>query len=295
VINDFTGNNVTVLNVATGNTQLQPERSQTTNVGLVFLPPWLPGFNLSIDYYRIAVKGEIAALTPQQEVDLCFDGNQAICSQAIATTTGGPPQSSPFSQVIVKMLNLASVVTDGFDVEANAKLSLQDWGLPGDVALHALLNHTSKFITDSGIIGQPITESAGNMTLGAATAGNVPLWKGFFIQDYANDIWGVTLTERWISDGVFSKMYVECTTACPAPTVAHPTINLNRQAGALYFDIGGSYDLGKGMKAYFKVDNVANLSPPPSPAIGAQTYGVNPAYYDVIGRMYRIGLRLNLD
>jgi iron complex outermembrane receptor protein len=173
--------------------------------------------------------------------------------------------------------------------------SLQDWDLPGTVALHALINHTSKFITDSGIIGQPIMESAGNMTLGAAAAGNVPLWKGFFTQQYDSDGWGLFLSERWISDGVFNKMYVACTTGCPAPTVARPTININRQDGALYFDIGGSYRLDARTQAYFKIDNVGNVSPPPSPAISAQSYGVNPAYYDVIGRMYRIGLRLNFD
>ncbi len=295
VINDFTGNIVTVLNVAAGNRQLVPERSRTSDVGVVFLPSWLPGFNLSLDYYRIAVKGEIASLTPQQEVDLCFGGNQTVCSEAIVTTNGGPAQSSPFSQVIVKVFNLASVVTDGFDLEANYRFPLLVEGTPGELTFHALLNHTSKFITDSGIVGQPVTESAGNMTLGAATASNVPLWKGFFTQDYSNERWSFTVTERWISDGVFDKMYVECTTACPAPTVAHPTINFNRQDGALYLDIGGSYNLTSYAKAYFKIDNVVNEAPPPSPQIGAQTYGVNPADYDVIGRMVRLGLRLSLD
>lgn len=124
---------------------------------------------------------------------------------------------------------------------------------------------------------------------------HVPLWKGFFTQNYSDDRCSLTLTERWISDGVFNKMYVECTTACPAPTVAHPTINFNRQDGAFYLDIGGSYNLTAYAKAYFKIDNMGNVSPPPSPQIGAQTYGVNPAYYDVIGRMYRLGLRLSLD
>jgi outer membrane receptor protein involved in Fe transport len=295
VINDFTGNNVTVLNVASGNGQLKPERAQTTNVGLLYQPSWVPGFNVSIDYYRIAVKGEIASLTPQQEVDLCFGGNQTVCNQAIVTTDGGSPQSSPFAQVIVKVFNLASVVTDGFDLESNYRISLQDWDGTGDVTLHALLNHTSKFITDSGIAGQPMVESAGNMTLGAATASNVPLWKGFFTEDYTNERWSITLAERWISDGVFNKMYVACTTGCPLPTVAHPTINYNRQDGAVYFDIGGSYNLNEHTRAYFKIDNVANVPPPPSPTIGAQTYGVNPAYYDVIGRMYRLGLRLNFE
>jgi outer membrane receptor protein involved in Fe transport len=90
-------------------------------------------------------------------------------------------------------------------------------------------------------------------------------------------------------------MYVECTVGCPVPTVAHPTINFNRQDGALYLDIGGSVNLDAHAKLYFKIDNIGNQSPPPSPTIGAQNYGVNPAYYDVIGRMYRVGLRLKLD
>ena len=163
------------------------------------------------------------------------------------------------------------------------------------LALHALLNHTSKFITDSGIIGQPITESAGNMTLGAATASNVPLWKGFFTQDYANDLWGVTLTERWISDGVFNKMYVACTTGCPAPTVAHPTININRQDGALYFDIGGRYRLRAQNPGVFQDrQSRQRLAAAVAGHRRPELHGVNPGpYYDAHRpRMYRIGVQI---
>jgi iron complex outermembrane receptor protein len=291
VTNDFTGNNVTILNVATGNTSLRPERAQTTELGFVVQPSWLPGFSSTIDYYRIAVKGEIASLTAQQEVDLCYNGNEQMCN-AIVTTNNGPPQTSPFSQVIAKLFNLASAVTDGFDVEVNYHASLEPWALPGELNLRLLANHTTKFITDPGIAGEPPEESAGNMTLGASTANNVPLWKLLAIQSYDLNGLNTSITERWISDGVFNKMYVECSNACPLPTLAHPTINYNRQPGALYLDIGVGYQLSSAAQFYMKIDNVANISPPPSPSISAPSYGVNPALYDVIGRMFRAGVRI---
>jgi outer membrane receptor protein involved in Fe transport len=43
-----------------------------------------------------------------------------------------------------------------------------------------------------------------------------------------------------------------------------------------------------GATAYLKVDNVLNEEPAPS------TIFVNPALYDVLGRVYRLGLRFNL-
>jgi iron complex outermembrane receptor protein len=292
VTNDFTGNNVTILNVAAGNSQLRPEKSQTTEIGLVLQPSWLEDFSASIDYYRIAVKDEISSLTAQQEVDLCFNGNAMVCS-AIVTSNGGPPQTAPFSQVISKVFNLASAVTDGFEVEVNYRVPLSGRGLPGELNFRILANHTSKFLTDPGIPGQPVMESAGNMTLGAATASNVPLWKLWATQSYTLDRFNLTFAERWISDGVFNKMYIECRAACPAPTIYHPTINYNRQPGAFYFDLGSSYDVAPNAQLYFKIDNIANQAPAASPAISAQSYGINPALYDVVGRMFRLGVRVS--
>jgi outer membrane receptor protein involved in Fe transport len=190
------------------------------------------------------------------------------------------------------VFNLASVVTDGFDFESSYQFSLGDLGIPGDFNLRGLVNHTSKYITNSGIVGQPITESAGNMTLGNNTATNVPLWKGYFVEDYTTDKFSFTLTERWESAGVFSKQYIVCTTACPAPTVAHPTINYNYMPSAFYVDIGGSYYVTDKTSVYFKVDNAANAPPPPAPSNFVPTAGVNAVMYDVIGRMYRVGVRI---
>jgi len=84
---------------------------------------------------------------------------------------------------------------------------------------------------------------------------------------------------------VLGHQYVECTTGCPVSTNNRPTIDTNFIPGAFYMDVGGTYNLTSAMTAYFKVDNVFNRDPARSP------YFVNPALYDVLGRVYRAGVR----
>ena len=55
--------------------------------------------------------------------------------------------------------------------------------------------------------------------------------------------------------------------------------------GAFYMDIGGTYNVTPQVTAYFKVDTLLDRDPAKSP------FFVNPALYDVVGRMYRAGVR----
>ena len=68
------------------------------------------------------------------------------------------------------------------------------------------------------------------------------------------------------------------------PTNA-PTIDNNFTPGAFYLDVGASFNITDGIELYGKVDNVFNRDPAQSP------FHVNPALYDIVGRMYRAGLR----
>ena len=117
--------------------------------------------------------------------------------------------------------------------------------------------------------------------------GNTPKWKWLATQTYATDDWSLLLQERWFSDGKLGNQYVVCTTGCPASTVNRPTIDQNFIPGAFYFDVGGTYNVTPAVTAYFKVDNLFNRDPAPSP------YFVNPALYDVLGRVFRAGVRFN--
>jgi outer membrane receptor protein involved in Fe transport len=95
--------------------------------------------------------------------------------------------------------------------------------------------------------------------------------------------------QRWFNAGTFANNYIVCQAPnCPVPTVANPTINYNHMPGAIYWDAYLSYNISERGEVYGKVNNIANLGPPPSGG------GVNGTIYDVIGRMYYVGLRFHL-
>ena len=291
VVNDFTGISQQIQNVSRGNSALQPEKAQTTEVGIVYQPDWFAGFSSSVDYYRIALKGQISSFSAQQSMDLCFQGFTANCTAIITNPAGGnlSNTSTVISQVIATSFNLASTVTDGFDVEASYRFNLNDWDIPGSFTLRTLATHVSKFISTSGVLGTVPHESAGE------NGGSIPHWKFYGIQTYNADRWSITFSENWISDGRLNTQYVQCTSGCPLPTANNPTVNNNVIAGAFYFNVGGTFNLNDNWQLFGRIDNVTNVDPPAIPSAAPNTaMGVNPALYDTIGRLYRLGVRVNM-
>ncbi|SFU31217.1 TonB-dependent receptor plug domain-containing protein [Pseudoduganella namucuonensis] len=272
------GTSVQIQQRTIGNTQLRPEIARNTVLGVVLSQPsWAPGFSASIDYFDIKVDDVISALSAQQEVDLCAAGNQEICGAMVLNTPGS-------NFVTVQAFNLASLRNKGFDIEAAYRTGLTALGLPGRLTLRALATHTISFITDSGVVGTIPTEGAG------VNLGNTPDWKLLATQTWDHDRISLTLSERWVSKGVYSNEFIECQSNCPVSTVIHPTIFDNKMKGAFYVDIGGSYKYSKNLTAFFKIDNVANVDPVAAPQTNL-SYGINPALYDVLGRTYRAGVR----
>ncbi|HWY63181.1 MAG TPA: TonB-dependent receptor [Rhizomicrobium sp.] len=305
-----------ILGATIGNPFLKPERALTTEVGTVWQPDFIPGFQTSFDYYRIYIAGYSLQLSPQQVMDECFGGQTQFCQQNFITTANGVNISAaapggalngvivPSEIVIVSSapFNAASVVTDGFDIESSYQFDLQNFDVPGQFNLRSLASHVSKFITNDGNIpGVMINqESAGvinsNRSSGAAASaygasgGTVFTWKLDETQSYQNDVWGFDLAERWFAGGTSQlKNFLVCAPGtCPAPTIQRPTINYDKVDAAFYMDVGANWYLNKSSQLYVKVDNVGDLMPPDN---GLQTAAND--VYDVIGRMYRVGVRFN--
>jgi iron complex outermembrane recepter protein len=267
------GSVVTILQETVGNTNLRPESARNREFGIVLSQPsWLPGFSASFDYYDIKVDGVISTLSAQQIVDLCNAGNQELCSQ---TLLNSPIANTNF--VRVQAFNLASLANKGFDIELGYRAN-------NGLSIRALATHTISFLTTSGVIGTIPTQGAG------VNLGSTPNWKALAIESWDTEKFSLSVTERWFSDGVYSNEWIECQTNCPNATVTHPTINDNRMKGETYVDVGGSYNIGNDSSIYFKVDNALNQDPAPAPQTNVG-YGANPFLYDVLGRMYRIGVR----
>jgi len=125
--------------------------------------------------------------------------------------------------------------------------------------------------------------------------GNIPHWKLYETQTYSTDRWSITFSENWISDGRLNTQYIQCSTGCPVPTANSPTVNYNVIPGAFYFNVGGTFNLNENWQLFGRIDNVTNVDPPAIPSAAPNTsMGVNPALYDTIGRLYRIGIRVNM-
>ena len=273
------GTTLTVQQRTIGNTKLRPEIARNTTLGLVLTQPkWAPGFSASIDYFDIKVNDVISSLNAQQEVDLCAAGNQEICAAMDLV--------SATKYVTLQAFNLASMRNKGWDLEALYRFNLAGVGLPGSLTLRGLATHTQTFKTNSGVVGTIPTEAAG------VNLGNTPKWKGQFSQSWETDTASFTVSQRWVSDGVYSNEFIECQTNCPVSTVTRATILNNQMKGAFYWDIGGSYKINKHVSVYFKIDNLTDVDPVAAPQTGTG-YGINPFLYDVLGRQYRVGARMS--
>ncbi|HEX4273681.1 MAG TPA: TonB-dependent receptor [Rhizomicrobium sp.] len=294
-LNPPNGQQIQVINGTYGNPLLKPEKSINTQLGVVFQPSWLPGFSASVDYYRIAIKGQISTVPVQTSVNNCFQGLDTFCSaivvNGVQATSPALPASSPnWSQVQTTFINIASTVTDGFNYEASYQFDLQNWDIPGSFTLRTLATNVSKFIANPGLLNTLILESAG------ANDGNTPHWKVFGVQTYETDQFSFTLSENFISDGRHNLAWLQCTPgSCPVPIDSnHPTVNDNHVPAIVYFNVGGSYNLDEHWKMYFQIDNLLNKNAPPYYANSQNPTddGVNPFLYDTIGRMFHFGVRV---
>ena len=278
--NPFNNTKLTIFQNTIGNVALKPEIARNAEMGIVLSQPeWAPGFSASLDYYRIKLTKGISSLTADQIVNFCYGGITQTCS-AFDLNAAQP-------YVNVQQFNLASIFTEGFDIEASYQFGLEDLGVPGRFTAHGLATNVSSFVTDPGIPNTVPTQSAGT------NSGNTPHWKLLMIESWDTEKFGITLQQRWFSDGVIGRQYIECTTGCPATTTNNPTIDRNHMAGALYIDVGGTYSITDFATAYFKIDNLFDRDPAPSPQTNTGL-DTNPALYDVAGRMYRIGVRFSL-
>ena len=192
--------------------------------------------------------------------------------------------------------NLNKMIAKGLDIEASYRFNVEEMfgrGV-GDMSLRAMFTHYIENVTDDGVTA--IDQAGSN-------AGSTPDWVYRLSATWKVEDWTTTFTARGVSDGVISNAYTECTSACPTLAAPYFTINDNHIDGATYYDLSVSraFQIGdtKG-EAYVSIKNVFNKDPilTANPAnLGAEN---TPAYlqtnrglYDVLGRVWRFGLRLD--
>lgn len=294
LVNDPFHNNtpVNVQSLQIGNLNLKPEAADTTTVGVVATPHFLPGLQASVDYFGVHIHNAIGTVSRQNVPNLCYAGVTSYCS---ALTFN--PVTGYLSQVIIQPTNFVVQVAEGVDYELDYNFSPNDI-LPilnGDVRLRALATQNITNFTNSGLGG---TSQLVNALAGSGEA----RWKYTLSATWTKDPYIVNLSARGFSSGVYSNSTIGCTSGCPLDTATTLTQNINYLPGAIYFDAAFTYRLkpieGVASELFVTVRNIANKDP----AIVAQgTSGVafstppcNAVIYDCLGRMYHAGFRFSM-
>ncbi len=250
-----------------GNPDLDAEDADTYTVGVVFVPEFVDGLSVSVDYFDIEIEGFISSFGggANNVLNTCYDPanpsggiGSAFCD-VISRRSDGTIES-----VSVTLQNVAATTLTGFDVQAQYVLD----GLGGQWAF----NYLATFTEESNFTpfeGADTIECAGKFGLDCGEP--LPEYTHRATINYSRDNWTAQLVWRHIGE-----------TDDDDPDTLYFTDTLDAED---YVDASARYEFSNGMSIMAGVDNLMDTDPP---ILGdnqeqANTY---PATYDVFGRTY---------
>jgi len=272
-----------------GNPNLDPEKADTLTIGAVVAPKsgLLSGLRLAVDYYDIKLDGAIAALGGQTVLDRWAAGATDLCALIQRDSTGQLISVTNYVQ------NVSELITRGWDIEGSYQFNLADLAskLDGQVSLRVLATKVNDLITvDSngsvdraGMNGSPISQLSG-----------LPKWTVNTTLTFDKGPFSISGQLRYISSGVYNATLIGPGQDGYDPSAAN-SISDNSVGAYALVNLFGHYDIidrpGLQVQLYAAINNLFDRDPPndlPS------SFGVtNNVLYDVLGRSYRGGVRVN--
>lgn len=276
---------------ATGNPNLEAEKADQWNVGVVLSPTFLPGFNLSVDYFDINVDQGISTFSAQQIVNLCYLGNAAFCDAITTDPARTQNPAQPYLIIRSQPFNAASQQVRGVDIDASYRLPLDRLFAETD-GMFTIRGVATRYIEnrfDSGVPQSVVLNTVGVN----GGQGGTPTWMYRVNVSYDTEDFSITAVGRGVSAGKYVANGIECQTTCPVSTTNAPTYESNRISGLFYADLNVTQKIrfGSSSEAQFFV-NVTNLFNRDAMWLPETGLAANSTYSDLLGRQFRIGIRM---
>ncbi len=273
-----------------GNPNLNPEEADTYTYGVVWTPSFVPGFNLSVDYFDIQVDGLVSSVGALNTLNLCYGQNDAAACGRITRNAGG--QLWVGTGVVQDLNNnIGGLATTGIDFNANYAFDWDDLGVAnlGSVQLSFVGTLLNELITDTGL----------------GTASSVYDCAGFFANqcgtpnpEYRHRAratwltpWDMDLSATWRHYGEVELAVLNATTG----TLNNGGTRLDRYFDAEnYLDLAATWQVMDTVTLRAGVNNVLDDNPQLSYSVGTTGNGnTYPQVYDSLGRYFFFGVTAN--
>jgi outer membrane receptor protein involved in Fe transport len=266
-----------VPNKTIGNPALTPEIADTLVVGGVFQPSFIRNFSLAVDYYNIDIHDAIQNVGGNAANQQCNLSNQKspLCSFIIR---------DPVTQAVIETrtspANLANQVVRGVDFEASYKVPIEAifGDNAGSLRTRLLATYVAKNLTTSPLLTVTYN-NAGNGTA------SLPHWRGNLQLNYDRGAFSAFTQIRYIGAMTWDKS-----------RVLGVDTDFNHVDDQIYVD--GQFSvhvaaMGHDQTIFLNIQNLFDKKPPYDPSIGGATpLPTDTALYDQVGRMFRVGVRL---
>ncbi|MEH6422193.1 TonB-dependent receptor [Pseudomonas sp. CGJS7] len=261
------------------NPDLMPETSTSTTLGFVYNPSWLPGFDISVDWYRIKIKDAITTPTVRFILDKCYTGTaaeQAIYCKLFKRDMSYPGSPGIITDMDLRPMNAAQYEVEGYDMTMHYRLPETRWG---KFAISWDTTYTARWDFKA------TKDSEAEKRLGRYFGGDRdPYWR---IRSNLNLDWtygdfGATWGMRYMSG-----LEEECPQAY-AQYCSNPKELTNRLPATTYHDVQFRYNTPWNATVAVGSNNVFAKEPPL--ALTAPYNQFDPQY-DVPGRFYYLQYR----
>ena len=264
-----------------GNPSLDPEKSNSYNIGAVWSPSfgedlsWSKRLDFEFDYFNYKVKKGIQAPDIQSLLNGCTDGSitGAACSGFTRQPTGNLNPPTDF------LANLGTIKTTGVDFKVNWQSPEFSWGqLNGSLQSTHEINY-SAVDADGNVAQRAVGVEVDN--------GSIPSWQTNAQFGWKNGDWNVAWNVRYISSVTES-----CGNAAVVDVPGCPTGNDFHELGSIVYNdlqIGwaNSFTI-EGLTTSVGVNNVFDNDPPI--CLTCTLNGYDAGTYDLPGRFWYVSI-----
>lgn len=274
-----------------GNPNLNPEKSTTKTVGVLFQPTFLPGFSLSVDYFDIKVKDFIQGFGSDAIQASCVNDQNLEACALVNRNPAGSLWLTPDGFVRNIPTNVGGIQTKGYEVNGSYARNVG----PGRLSFNIAGTLLDSYVVDNGL-----TELYDCKGYFGQTCGNpLPKWRHRARATYQmeNGI-GLSLAWRYLSS-------VKIEFQSPSASLAGSFYDFDAKIKAQsYFDLAFTVDLDDRMTWRLGANNIMDRQPP-LVGSGSGNFGASgcaattcngntyPGTYDALGRYIYTGITLN--